>query len=237
MNIACFGDSLTFGSIGHSYIKFLRRNRIGIINNKGINGDTTVCMLKRLKRYIDKPSAESIDLYIICIGTNDLLLPYLATVSTLWKMLMIPRAAMMQCIEDDNLFQSRYGEIINDILAQHKEIIALGLPYTELCDYPNERVDKRNKLIRRLAQANNICFIDVAEIQREIDSNGSKTCSWKNSGLLRLLEGIALPVFPGMKDRLSEMRMLKLTVDGVHWNSQVAKAVAARIISSISKET
>ena len=89
MKIVCFGDSLTFGSVGHSYIKYLDTDNKVI--NRGINGDTTACMHGRLKRYISKASNTDTNIYVVAIGTNDLLLPYLTKVSPLWKIQITPR--------------------------------------------------------------------------------------------------------------------------------------------------
>ena len=96
--IVCLGDSLTFGSVGYSYIRFLR-HPLEVIN-KGVNGDTTYGALKRLRRIVAYPEYEAADTYIVGIGTNDVLLPYLTRISWLWKLQMGPKCRRLQCKTD-----------------------------------------------------------------------------------------------------------------------------------------
>lgn len=219
MDLICFGDSLTFGSIGHSYIKYLKKETNYNIINKGVNGDTTSHMYSRLKKYIEKNTTND-NTYIICIGTNDLLLPYLSSISPFWEMQMKPRIKAMDCIKDDNSFEEIYKKIINIVLSNNQNLIVLGLPYLELENYPNKRIDERNKIIKNVCDEFNIAFVDISKIQKEISSY-----SWKTNSYLRLFEGAFLPLFPKLRDHLSKKRNLNFTVDGIHWNSAFAKEI------------
>jgi len=79
MKIICIGDSLTFGSVGYSYIKYLKPKIKAI--NAGVNGDTTLGAYKRLKKYLGNSRYADVRTYIVSIGTNDIFLPYLSTLS------------------------------------------------------------------------------------------------------------------------------------------------------------
>ena len=232
MKIACFGDSLTFGSIGYSYIRFISSEFT--VLNKGVNGDTTVCALRRLKRFIGNHKGGEVDTYVIAIGTNDLLLPYLTTISPLWEIQMAPRVKMKECIRDDALFEADYKKIIELLLSHNKMVITVGLPLLQLKGYQNENVQKRNRIIEKLAAAYGVPFIDAAALQRQ-SSQRITSYSWKHKNLERIIDGIMMLVFPFSKDWFSKLRHLELTVDGVHYNSRSAKLIGNAITDSLYK--
>jgi len=181
-----------------------------------------------------RASSAKTDIYILAIGTNDLLPPYLATVSPLWNILMSLRVMLKKCLKDSSAFKCEYEKMIQTVSSRKNQILILGLPYLQLKDFPNDLIDERNQIIKELAIKYGIPFIDVVEIQHEINRNMTVSYSWNYSILLRLLEGTILPILPCLKDWLSDMRNLELTVDGVHWSSKVARAVAAAISANLS---
>lgn len=227
--ILCFGDSLTFGSIGHSYIKYLKKNDDVITINKGFNGDTTEFMYRRLKYYLSKDNHKGIDKCIVCIGTNDLLLPFLKTVSKSWYFLMNERIKLMNCLINDEIFKKRYEDIIKLLKHYNIETIILGLPHLELLDFPNNLIDNRNKIIKSIGKKYSINYVDVVAIQNKISKEIKNTYSWEHKNLLIFLEGLYLPVFPSLKDYISNKRNLIFTVDGAHWNSVMASRVSNEI--------
>ncbi len=69
--IVFFGDSITEGVIGASYINILRRelgDHVQIVN-AGINGDTVLNLLRRFKQDVVAPDP---DLIVIMVGLNDI---------------------------------------------------------------------------------------------------------------------------------------------------------------------
>jgi len=73
--LVCFGDSLTEGAIGVSYVDMLRERlppHVRVIN-AGINGDTTLNLLRRVDRDV---APYRPDLVIILVGLNDLATVY-----------------------------------------------------------------------------------------------------------------------------------------------------------------
>lgn len=231
MKIACFGDSLTFGSVGYSYIRYLDKEYKVI--NKGINGDTTICAYHRLKRYIENPAHNDVDVYVIAIGTNDLLLPYLSSVSLFWSIQITPRVKMKKCITEDTLFETEYQKYIKLILSHNKRAIIVGLPLLQLKGYPNERVQKRNLIMKTIAADYGVPFIDTALLQQQAFQNMSISYSWKHKNMIRMMDGIIMLALPFSKDWFSEFRRLELTVDGVHFNSLAAKLIGEAINSSV----
>ena len=233
MKVLCLGDSLTFGSIGYSYTKFLKKKYKVI--NKGINGDTTKCAYKRLQKYINSQFYNDVDLYVIAIGTNDLLIPYLTTLSTLWKMQMMSRVKLKKCIKNKTIFEIEYEKYIKLIIEHKKKLILIGSPIIQLAYFPNEKIIERNKIIKDLAKKYNLPFIDPTFLQSQFLNKNIYSYSWKNKNLVRIFDATIMFVLPFSKDWFSKIRDLELTVDGVHFNSLSAKLISKEIITSIEK--
>ena len=67
--LVCFGDSLTEGTIGASYVDLLRERLPGArVVNAGINGDTTLNLLRRVERDV---APQRPDLVVVQVGLND----------------------------------------------------------------------------------------------------------------------------------------------------------------------
>ena len=73
--LVCFGDSLTEGAIGASYVDILRQRLPAAVRvvNAGMNGDTTINLLRRYQRDV-VPYRP--DLVVILVGLNDLTTVY-----------------------------------------------------------------------------------------------------------------------------------------------------------------
>jgi lysophospholipase L1-like esterase len=68
--LVCFGDSLTEGTIGASYIDILRPQLPGVrVVNAGINGDTVLNLLRRFERDV---LPQRPDVVVVFVGLNDL---------------------------------------------------------------------------------------------------------------------------------------------------------------------
>ena len=132
MKVVCIGDSLTYGNVGYSYIHFLNKSKDYKYINRGKNGDSLRGMFSRLKKIVDNPNTDS-DLYVIGIGTNDILLPYLRDSSPFWFLLMSLRCKIKRCIEDDETFYQEYNELLNFLHEKNEEapkiFIYLGTAY------------------------------------------------------------------------------------------------------------
>jgi lysophospholipase L1-like esterase len=73
--VVCFGDSLTEGVIGASYVDILRERLAphARVINAGVNGDTTLNLLRRVERDV---IARDPDVVVILVGLNDLTTAY-----------------------------------------------------------------------------------------------------------------------------------------------------------------
>ncbi len=225
--ILCLGDSLTFGNIGYSCIKFMSREIKAV--NKGKNGDTTKCCYQRLVRYLQKPVYDQFDTYIVEIGANDILLPYLAELSLFWKILSKRRCRRRKCITDDAQFEREYEKFILLLKEKKKRIVLVGMPLPELKDFPLEAICRRNAIIYALAEKHKVHYVDTYSLMKDIVKDDLKQYSWGATNFPRMLDGLIMTLLPFFKDWFSKARKLSLTVDGAHFNSKSAKLIAKAI--------
>lgn len=115
------------------------------------------------------------------------------------------------------------------IHASGKKAIVWGMPYLNLQDFPNVKLQKRNREIQRLCEAYGFDFIDIYNIQCEELFQEEKCYSWRWSVLLRILDGLFMTLFPPIKDIFAKKRGLLQSVDGAHFSSYTAKALALEI--------
>ena len=118
---------------------------------------------------------------------------------------------------------------LNSILVREKKLILVGLPLLEIREYSNEPVDRRNGIIRSLAEKHKVPFVDIADIQKKFRANNTQLYSWRYKCTERATDALAFMISPALKDEFCRLRSLTFTVDGVHWNSAFAKAVADKI--------
>lgn len=229
--ILCLGDSLTFGSAGYSYINGLS-NDFKVIN-KGVNGDTTICAFGRLKSYINNKKYKDVDRYIISIGTNDILLPYLSSISISWKIQTNPSLYLKKCINDDNDFEIEYEKYLKLLKENNKEAILIGIPLLQLRHFSYDSIKRRNLIIFNLANKYNFPFIDIFEIQRLMCNDNFKEYSWKYKNINRIIDYIIMALFPFTKNIYSKGRKLEFTVDGVHFNKLSADLLAKEVKSRL----
>lgn len=72
--LVCFGDSITEGVIGASYVDIVRETLPGVrVINAGVNGDTVIHLLRRVERDV---IAHQPDVVTIMVGLNDLTTVY-----------------------------------------------------------------------------------------------------------------------------------------------------------------
>ena len=234
MAILCIGDSLTYGKVGYSYIDRLKTDQPVI--NAGKNGDTLHRMTQRLRRILDGCAAETIDTCVVGIGTNDLLLPYLCTLSPLWAMQFAPRCRRMQCITDDKEFAFAYEQMLEYLKRRQLHVILIGIPYLQLEHFPHDKICRYNQIIRSLAHRYGCGFVDLYGMQLHLAPSPC-SFSWQHRNLPRMLDSAGMTLFPPIKAHLERTRRLELSVDGVHYNRRSAAALAAAVDLLLDKSS
>lgn len=229
--IVCAGDSLTRGGVGWSYIHF-SAHRSEMVN-AGRDGDTVWGLSHRLPdRMADLPPDS---ICVLSVGTNDSLVPHMATQFG-WRLVMGLRSRLMHCERDDQRFLSSYRELVGQVQAAEVHPIIVGLPLTEMRDYPDDEHTRRSELLRGLATALGCPFVDAAAAMAAIPAApGGKRFRWFLTALPRFVDAIMMAIAPVTKDWFARARGLTLTVDGIHWTSASARAIAAAIDEAIDE--
>ena len=232
MKITCLGDSLTHGNVGYSYIDFLDK-RIRAVN-KGKNGNTIRGTRRRLEKILNQSKYDS-PIYVLGIGTNDFLLPYLKTVSMFWFVIMGIRCKVKACIENDLQLYKEYDKLLSLLFKNEKRVIVFGQPFINLRNFPHGDLIKRNASMKKLADQYDFPFIDIYRLQKERLEEDTQVYTWKRSFFLRVIDVVIMSLLPFTKDKFAKRRGLTTSVDGVHFNSNSAKILAKEVENYLVK--
>jgi len=231
MNL-CFGDSITKGRPGVTYLKYVK-NKDRFINF-GLGSDTLPGMTERIAHILKKPEYHTADTFIIGIGANDVLLPYLKSYSRSWSKVtaaIFLRGSVPS--RDEDHFRSGYEKLLQMLKDEGKRIIVFGIPFFETPeDDLNKKAERYNGIISDLCAEFSVPFVDIAAHQREIKEkqNNTGACFFSKDSLRVLLLAILTTTLP-FADQVSKKRGLAVTVDGVHMNK-----VSARILARLIEE-
>lgn len=222
----CIGDSITLGMMGYSYIPFADKKQQLV--NLGVNGESLLGGVRRLRRYMRKRAYREADTVIFSLGTNDILLPYLGNRSRFWHIQYRLRNIIRRFSSDIGEFSGYYEEAVRQMKRNGYKVVLVGLPYIQLADYPLGKVEAYNSCIRSVARTYDAEFIDIYEMQKK-RVRRDRTCSWGKLNAGRIADGLYMLLFPRRKDALSRRRGLDVTVDGVHFNSRSARMLAEAV--------
>lgn len=227
-DIVCVGDSLTRGTVGWSYIDFSSlKSRM---SNHGVNGDTLAGVTQRIDAILKEfPAGGQL---VLSIGTNDSLLPFMSTQFG-WRTEMSFRSRFKHCERQDELFAEHYGALVQRILSSGMSAVLVGLPAIELKGYPVDEHERRSESIRSIADELGTQFVDIAAVMHKLSPADEAHYEWTARKLLRVLDAAAMQLAPITKDMCARHRRLNLTVDGVHWTSETAGAIARAIDSAL----
>ncbi len=228
--ILCFGDSITEGRPGVTYLKYVKSGRQ--YRNFGLGGDTLIGMSKRLLDIINDQKYHDANTVIIGIGTNDVLHPYLKSFSKPWAKIIdqLTKRGSIPCSNETD-FRDRYEKLLQFLKQAGKDVIIFGIPLleTDIAEL-NQKAIAYNKIIIELSSKFSYEYIDIMGFQQDIKSkqnnNGSRFFSKDvfEPVLLSLLT-----TYLPFTDYVSKKRGLSATVDGVHMNTASAKGLAVLI--------
>lgn len=227
-DIICVGDSLTHGIVGWSYIDFSRFKSRMV--NHGVDGDTLAGVTQRIDSILkESPKCGQL---ILSVGTNDSLMPFMSTQFG-WRKEMSLRSRLKQCERKDELFAEHYRELVQRILSSGMSAVLVGLPAIELKGYPVDEHERRSESIKSIADELGTQFVDIAAVMHKLSPTDEAHYEWTARKLLRVLDAAAMQLAPITKDMCARHRRLNLTVDGVHWTSETAGAIARAIDSAL----
>jgi lysophospholipase L1-like esterase len=230
--IACLGDSITAGRPGVSYLRYFKNP--GRYKNYGLGGDTLTGLSHRIDTLLE---TSHVDEFIIEIGTNDILLPFLREYSLSWKRIvdrLICRGSVP--VDTIELFTGGYKKLIKKFTGRQLTIISIPCLGEERENELNKKADEYNYAIRNLCTGNNITFIDFNRWQKEtIQKNhlGGNRYFMTKQPFNCVIDTIATS-YLGLSARVSRKRNLVTTVDGIHLNEQGARGLASLIIQNMN---
>lgn len=221
----CYGDSITKGVPGVSYLRYLDNKQH--FKNYGLGGDTLIGLSDRIQRHVK--NTDNTD-YIIQIGTNDILLPFLSGYSTKWAVRIdgIIRSGRVPCV-NVHQFVEKYRQLLSLLFDYNKRVIVINIPcigediFSEL----NNEVDIYNEAMQGVAQEYNVELIDFNGWQKSIfkQYNITKPYFITKEPLNMVFDSITTQNSL-LRSRISNKRNLYLTVDGCHLNDTGAEGMA-----------
>lgn len=229
MKTVFVGDSLTQGIPGVSYWRFLKDKKNLI--NKGIGGDTLLGAAERVDKLLRNKRYDCVDKYIIEIGTNDVLLPFLNKHSLWWKAVIKAKAGALGCVpcRDIEMFKEKYEELILNLIHHNKKVGIIGLPIIENNILKiNDTMEKYDLVIKKSAEKYNIDYVDLSRIEKDLKGDNSGSYFFGRTTLVCMFDTIFTSFLP-FSNIVSKMRGLAVTIDSVHLNSSTAKKLAAEI--------
>jgi lysophospholipase L1-like esterase len=226
LKIAFYGDSLTVGLPGASYVDVLRRRlsghtmlRYGRINETAPS----------LYRYVVKRKLlEPVDITVLWVGTNDVAMPQSWAAAALKRIMGQPRA------RDPEAFGDRYRALLDLLSSQTRRIVAVSpMCIGEDINTPwNNALAEISAVIQSLSSAYaHVTFVDLrAEF---IGALGAKPAArYLSPSVTRVvLDGLLRS--KAQVDRMAAARGLYFTLDGVHLNSAGAELVANALVGAI----
>jgi lysophospholipase L1-like esterase len=230
--IYCFGDSLTEGKPGISFVKYLSKKHK--CKNVGLGGDTVAGLISRLEeKWIDKVTDS--DYAVVGIGTNDILIPFFENLSPDWASVAkgLYRRGSVPCKKIDE-FNYKYIKLIDMLKTKTQNIIVFGLPTMETTENDLDiKCNEHNKVIESICQDKNVVFIDFRKWQKQIKSDNNNNGSYffvsKEKKKYGTVKDIVMTTYMPFEEKVSKQRGLFVTVDGCHFNSRSAKGLAEMI--------
>lgn len=226
MRTIFLGDSLTQGMPGVSYWRFLS-NKTNFIN-KGLGGDTLIGASKRLEKILGQEKYRSVDRFVLEIGINDILLPYLKSHFPLWRFTVWLKGNLLGCVPTPDLqtFQLRYEALLTRLTAEKKTIVVIGLPLIENNDLPlNDMALEYNEAIRTLCEQFKLPYLNLGHLEQEIKKENGGSYFFGRRNLGNVIDTILTSFLP-FSMAVAKKRSLAVTVDGVHLNEKTARILA-----------
>jgi len=225
--LICFGDSLTEGTIGASYVDILRQRLPAAIRviNAGINGDTTINLLRRFERDV-VPYRP--DLVVILVGLNDLTTAY-GWPSNRAYYRFIKRVPIALT---PTLFARAYQRLIA-ALRQHTQAQLALCTLTTVGEQPDHafqsHIDAYSTIIRALAEREQLQLIDLRRAFQatliEDPRDGPPYYIWTP-----LLDAAAIRLRGRTYAELGARRGYRLLCDGAHLAEAGAALVAETML-------
>lgn len=229
MKVAFFGDSITEGVPGVSFVDIVQKTLPDIeLVNFGKGGDTVSSLKRRIQKIED---LRTFDVFVLYIGTNDVF----GRINVKHKFLKLTMNQLPT--KNPTTFKASYRKLIQYLLKYNKKILILPplLVGEELNNQWNKQVETLANIVEEQAKFfTSITFIDMRNIFVE-NLKGKKISSYLPTSLLSIKKDVDNLKTPSIVDSKSKERGLHLTLDGVHINSKGANIIAREIAFQLQK--
>ena len=227
MRIAFYGDSLTEGSPGISFIRVLEAMLPEHeLLNLGKGGDTVVSLYRRIARH---GTHDPVDLAVLWVGVNDVLATVSLSHSTLKWLMRQPRA------RDLAEFRQYYHRTLKRLRRSADSILTVS-PLV-IGEDPSNRWNRRLADLSRIASTASAAFdhVHFLNLRAELTAiwRGRKPSDYIPRSVTRIAWESLFLRSPAGVDRAASRRGLRLTLDGVHLNSKGAELVAEALREAI----
>jgi lysophospholipase L1-like esterase len=220
MKIAFYGDSLTEGKFGASFIEaFEKRLPDYELLNYGHGGDTVISLYTRL---VQMPCVERADLAVLWIGVNDVFNQMTLLYRIINKIRKKPYAS------NRTQFKSFYRAILDCLLQVAKKIITIPPLFLgeDIQSEWNRKLEELSHEIRTISEEyENVTYALLRKAFMK-KLQGKHMSSYLPTSLIQFARDKSTCTTLREIDRISFERDLTFTLDGVHLNSRGAELVA-----------
>lgn len=220
MKIIFYGDSLTEGKLGVSYINKIKLDFPSYnIINYGKNGDTVISLYERIKT--DKLDISS-DISFLWIGTNDIF----SKISKFYKIFKI--FSNQICVDNFSEFIYYYKEILYILSCKAKKVICVPPIFIgeNLKNKWNQELKEISVIIKDITNLfDNVMYLDLRKIFESNLENKNPSNYIVKSNIRVFLDFLMYNTSEKI-DKKSNDRGLFFTLDGVHLNSRAAGIVS-----------
>lgn len=233
--IYCFGDSLTEGRPGITYVKFLSRTLRCM--NCGLGGDTVIGVKKRFEQMSGRISSS--DAVVLGIGTNDILIPFFESCAVPWMRVAarLKKRGSIPCA-DQETFENQYAALLTVIKAIAGRCVVFGIPLLENVHALDKKAQCYNHVIQAVCERNTTPFIDIRAWQKQqkesIPCTGDFFMTSGRTNLDVALDTL-LTTYLRLDGVITRMRGLSVTLDGCHFNKLSAQGLALLVMEQLNK--
>lgn len=229
MKIAFFGDSLTEGFPGASYISILGKKLPGHnLYNYGKGGDTVISLYRRLQ---NTPLESPFDISVLWVGVNDIF------VKTSWAFPILKNLRGQPWVKDQPEFKANYKKLMEYIIGKSSHIITISPLFIgeDLNSIWNQKLNDLSKIIEAITREfKQSTFIDLQAVFSPLLEN-KKISPFIPKSVTKLLLSLFFRRSDRKTEGLTAKRKLHYTIDGVHLNDTGAEIVADEIAQKIRR--
>lgn len=232
MKILFFGDSLTRGQVGASFIDRLNTYYPDAdFINKGTNGDTLDQISVKLLTHLQQ--TNNYDYIVLQGGGNDILLPFFNSKGGLFRFAYNSQVKKgLRPVPDSIAYYNALVELFKNIrLVYRGKVIFITMTClnekldTEL----NKQRQAFNSMARKAVLQENMIVADIEPLFDEYLKGKAQTDYLIENFWAVTITDRFLSLFKKGIDHLSKHRRLLLTIDGAHLNNTGASIVCDRL--------